>query len=134
MRVPAISLAVAKATVAAAEKKAADIGIKATIVILDRGGEQIAMVRMDGTWPGAFDLAVGKAQTARSFYSPSAAFNPSNASAWKYVILPGGLLRRSSGRVPDPLESAGTRAVANAGQRCSRAGGADRRRLSLFRT
>ena len=74
MYVPQINLAVARAAIEAAERKAAEIGVSATIVVLDRGGEQIAMVRMDGAWPGAFDLAVGKAQTARSFHAPSAAF------------------------------------------------------------
>lgn len=65
MYIPQISLAAARAVVLAAETKAAEIGVNATIVVLDRGGEQIATARMDGTWPGAFDLAVGKAQTAR---------------------------------------------------------------------
>ena len=100
--VPQVSLAMAKAVIAAAESKATEIGANVTIVIVDRGGEQIAMVRMDGAWPGAFDLAVGKAQTARSFHAPSAAFvamiqpgaglyTVNNAVAGKYVILPGGL-------------------------------------------
>ena len=60
------------------------------------------MLRMDGAWPGAFDLAIGKAQTARSFLAPSAAFVPmiqpagdlftvTNVNAGKYVVLPGGV-------------------------------------------
>ncbi|WP_333704850.1 heme-binding protein [Agrobacterium tumefaciens] len=110
MYIPQISLAVARAVVLAAETKAAEIGVHATIVVLDRGGEQIAMARMDGAWPGAFDLAVGKAQTARSFHAPSAAFismiQPGaelfavgNVSAGKYVILPGGLPIELEGHV-----------------------------------
>jgi uncharacterized protein GlcG (DUF336 family) len=102
MYVPEVGLATARAAIVAAETKAAEIGVRATIVVLDRGGEQIAMARMDGAWPGAFDLALGKAQTARSFHAPSTAFVPmiqpgaglftvGNAGAGKYVILPGGL-------------------------------------------
>ncbi|MBB5770237.1 uncharacterized protein GlcG (DUF336 family) [Brevundimonas vesicularis] len=94
----------------AAEMQATEIGVRATVVVLDRGGEQVAMARMDGAWPGAFDLALGKAQTARSFHAPSAAFvsliqpganlfGIGTACAGKYVILPGGLPIRVSGHV-----------------------------------
>lgn len=102
MYLPHISLNTAQAAVAAATQKAAEMGVRATIVVLDQGGEQVAMARMDGAWPGAFDLAVGKAQTARSFHVPSSAFvamiqpgadlfSVSNAGGGKYVILPGGV-------------------------------------------
>lgn len=101
MYAPHLDLVTAKAAVKAAEQKAAELGVKATIVVLDRGGEQVAMVRMDASWPGAFELAIGKAQTARSFHAPSAAFvqmiqpgedlfTVSNVNAGKYVVLPGG--------------------------------------------
>ncbi|MBB3743145.1 uncharacterized protein GlcG (DUF336 family) [Rhizobium sp. BK591] len=110
MYVPEVSLAVAMAAIMAAETKATEIGVRVAIVVLDRGGEQIAMARMDGAWPGAFDLAFGKAETARSFHASSAAFVPmiqpgaglftvGNACAGKYVILPGGLPIELEGHV-----------------------------------
>lgn len=119
MYVPQINLAVARAAIEAAERKAAEIGVNATIVVLDRGGEQIAMVRMDGAWPGAFDLAVGKAQTARSFHAPSAAFvamiqpgaglyTVNNAVAGKYVILPGGLPIDFDGQIAGAIGVSGS--------------------------
>ncbi|MDT3382441.1 heme-binding protein [Labrys neptuniae] len=43
------------------------------MVVLDQGGELVAMARMDGMWPDAFDLAAGKAQMARSVHAPSSA-------------------------------------------------------------
>ncbi|WP_416067565.1 GlcG/HbpS family heme-binding protein [Rhizobium sp. ZK1] len=106
MYVPQVTLGAVKA----AETKADEIGVHVTIVIVDRGGEQIAMARMDGAWPGAFDLALGKAQTARSFHAPSATFvlliqpgaslfTVGNTSAGKYVILPGGVPIKLEGHV-----------------------------------
>lgn len=57
---------------------------------------------MDGAWPGAFDLALGKAQTARSFQIPSSALAPmiqpgeplfavNTVCGGRYVILGGGI-------------------------------------------
>lgn len=88
--------------IAAAEAHAEVAGVKATIAILDGGGDLVAMIRMDGAWPGGFDLALGKAMTARSFHAPSSAFVPliqpgqplfsvSSVGGGRYVILGGGL-------------------------------------------
>lgn len=99
---PHVSLKTAQAALMAATQKAAEIGVRATIVVLDQGGDQVAMARMDGAWPGAFDLATGKAQTARSFHAPSAAFvamiqpgadlfSVGTTGGGKYVILPSGI-------------------------------------------
>jgi len=118
MYLPHISLNTAQAAVAAATQKAAEMGVRATIVVLDRGGEQIVMARMDGSWPGAFDLATGKAQTARSFHAPSSAFvamiqpgadlfSVSNTSAGKYVILPGGVPVTHEGHVAGAIGVSG---------------------------
>lgn len=101
MYLPHISLKSAQA-LTAATRKAAEMGVEATIVVLDQGGDPVAMARMDGAWPGAFDLAIGKAQTARSLHAPSSAFvamiqpgadlfSVSNTGGGKYVILPGGI-------------------------------------------
>lgn len=110
MYVPQITLGDASAVLAAAEKKATATGVKSTIVVLDRGGELVSMARMDGAWPGAFDVAVGKAQTARSFHAPSATFVPmiqpgealysiNSVAEGKYVILGGGLPLEIDGHI-----------------------------------
>jgi uncharacterized protein GlcG (DUF336 family) len=115
---PYISLNIAQAAVAAATQKAARMGVRATIVVLDQGGEQVAMARMDGTWPGAFDLATGKAQTARSFHAPSSTFvamiqpgadlfSVSNTGGGKYVILPGGVPVSHEGHVAGAIGVSG---------------------------
>lgn len=102
MNYAGIDLASARTVLAAAEGHAGEIGVKAAIVVLDRGGDLVAMSRMDGAWPGAFDLAHGKASTARSFHAPSAAFVPliqpgqplfgiNSVAGGRYAILGGGL-------------------------------------------
>ncbi|SCB59122.1 Uncharacterized conserved protein GlcG, DUF336 family [Rhizobium aethiopicum] len=101
-----LELSAARHMIAAAETCAREIGVKATIAVLDHGGNLIAAARMDDAWPGGFDLAVGKAQTARAFQAPSATFVPmiqpgeplfavNNVAGGKYVILGGGLPVRS---------------------------------------
>jgi uncharacterized protein GlcG (DUF336 family) len=110
MYAPQITLKSAGALIVAAEEKATAIGVKSTIVVLDRGGELVSMARMDDAWPGAFDVAVGKAQTARSFHAPSAVFVPmiqpgealysiNSVAEGKYVILGGGLPLEIDGHV-----------------------------------
>lgn len=105
-----IELAAARDMIAAAEVRAADIGVRSCIVILDHGGDLVAMARMDGAWAGAFDLAVGKARTSRAFQAPSSAFVPliqpgqplfsvNSVGGGQYVILPGGLPLLFDGRV-----------------------------------
>ena len=80
------------------------------MVVFDQGGELVAMARMDSMWPGAFDLAAGKAQIARSVHAPSSAivamtqpgtdlFGISNTGGSKYVILPGGVAVAHGGHV-----------------------------------
>ncbi|ARO34353.1 hypothetical protein NXC14_PC00821 (plasmid) [Rhizobium sp. NXC14] len=71
-----IDLAAARDMIAVAEVRAAKIGVRASIVVLDHGGDFVAMARMDGAWAGAFDLAIGKARTSRAFQAPSSAFVP----------------------------------------------------------
>ncbi|MDK4717309.1 heme-binding protein [Rhizobium sp. CNPSo 4039] len=105
-----IELAAARDMIAAAEARAAEIGVRASIVVLDHGGDLVAMARMDGAWAGAFDLAMGKARTSRAFEAPSSAFVPliqpgqplfsvSSVGSGQYVILPGGVPLLLDGRL-----------------------------------
>lgn len=62
-----ITLNDAKSVIAAAEKKAAEIGQPMNIAVADAGGNLIAHVRMDGAWIGSIDISINKAFTSRAF-------------------------------------------------------------------
>jgi len=62
-----ITLAEARKIIAAAERKAAEIGQPMNIAVADAGGNLIAHVRMDGAWIGSIDISIKKAYTSRAF-------------------------------------------------------------------
>ena len=62
-----ISLNDARRMIAAAEKKAAEIGQPMNIAVVDAGANLIAHVRMDGAWIGSIDISINKAYTSRAF-------------------------------------------------------------------
>ncbi len=62
-----ITLADARRVIAAAEKKAEEIGQPMNIAVVDEGGNLVAHVRMDKAWMGSVDIAINKAWTARAF-------------------------------------------------------------------
>jgi len=62
-----MTLAEARKVIAAAEKKAAEIGQPMNIAIADEGGNIVAHVRMDGAWLGSIDISQKKAYTSRAF-------------------------------------------------------------------
>ena len=62
-----IQLADARRIIAAAEKKAAEIGQPMNIAVVDEGGNLVAHVRMDNAWLGSVDIAHKKAWTSRAF-------------------------------------------------------------------
>ncbi len=62
-----VNLADARRVIAAAEKKAAEIGQPMNIAVADEGGNIISHVRMDGAWIGSIDISQKKARTARWF-------------------------------------------------------------------
>jgi uncharacterized protein GlcG (DUF336 family) len=57
----------ARRIIAAAEKKAEEIGQPMNIAVADAGGNLVAHVRMDNAWIGSIDIAINKAFTARAF-------------------------------------------------------------------
>ena len=63
----ALTLADARTIIAAAEKRAEEIGQPMNIAVVDAGGNLIAHVRMDGAWIGSVDISISKAWTARAF-------------------------------------------------------------------
>jgi uncharacterized protein GlcG (DUF336 family) len=62
-----VTLADARRVIAAAEKKAAEIGQPMNVAVVDGGGNLVAHVRMDGAWIGSIDISINKAFTARAF-------------------------------------------------------------------
>jgi uncharacterized protein GlcG (DUF336 family) len=62
-----VTLADARRVIAAAEKKAAEIGQPMNIAVADAGGNLVAHVRMDRAWIGSIDISINKAWTSRAF-------------------------------------------------------------------
>lgn len=62
-----VTLNDAKHVIAAAEKKAVEIGQPMNIAVADAGGNLVAHVRMDDSWIGSIDISIKKAFTSRAF-------------------------------------------------------------------
>ena len=62
-----VTLADARRVIAAAEKKAVEIGQPMNIAVVDGGGNLVSHVRMDGAWIGSIDISINKAFTSRAF-------------------------------------------------------------------
>lgn len=62
-----ITLADARRVIAAAERKAEEIGQPMNIAVVDAGGNLIAHIRMDKAWIGSVDIAIKKDWTSRAF-------------------------------------------------------------------
>ena len=66
-----ITLDDARKIIAAAERKAAELGQPMNIAVADAGGNLISHVRMDEAWIGSIDIAIKKAFTSRAFDIPT---------------------------------------------------------------
>jgi uncharacterized protein GlcG (DUF336 family) len=62
-----VTLKDARRIIAAAEKKAEEIGQPMNIAVADAGGNLVAHVRMDRAWMGSIDISIKKAWTSRAF-------------------------------------------------------------------
>jgi uncharacterized protein GlcG (DUF336 family) len=67
----AVKLEDARRVIAAAEKKAKEIGQPMNIAVADEGGNIVAHVRMDNAWIGSIDISMKKAYTSRAFDIPT---------------------------------------------------------------
>jgi uncharacterized protein GlcG (DUF336 family) len=105
-----ITLADARAVIAAAEKRAEEIGQPQNIAVVDAGGNLISHVRMDGAWLGSVDISINKAWTARSFdiatkdlgdnSQPEGPFFGIHASnGGRVMIFAGGIPLRRNGKI-----------------------------------
>jgi uncharacterized protein GlcG (DUF336 family) len=62
-----VSLEDARRIIAAAEKKAQEIGQPMNIAVADEGANLVAFIRMENAWLGSIDIAQKKAFTSRAF-------------------------------------------------------------------
>jgi uncharacterized protein GlcG (DUF336 family) len=62
-----VTLSDARRVIAAAEKKAREIGQPMNVAVVDAGGNLVSHARMDGAWIGSIDISINKAFTARAF-------------------------------------------------------------------
>lgn len=105
-----VTLDTARQIIAAAEKKARDIGQPMNIAVVDAGGNLVAHVRMDGAWIGSIDISINKAFTARAFdietkdlaklsQSGEQFFGIHTTNHGRVVIFAGGIPLRRNGAV-----------------------------------
>jgi uncharacterized protein GlcG (DUF336 family) len=126
-----ITLNDARRVIAAAEKKAQEIGQPMNIAVADAGGNLVAHVRMDGAWMGSVDISIKKAWTSRAFdistkdlskfAQPGEDFYGIHASNdGKVMIFAGGIPLKQNGQVVGAIGVSGgagkqDQAVAEAG-------------------
>ncbi len=105
-----IQLADARRILAAAEKKAEELGQPMNVAVVDEGGNLVAFERMENAWLGSIDIAQKKAWTSRAFdistkdlgnnSQPGQQFFGINASNdGKVMIFAGGLPLKKDGKV-----------------------------------
>ena len=126
-----IQLEDARRIIAAAEKKAEQIGQPMNVAVVDEGGNLIAFERMANAWLGSIDIAQKKAWTSRAFdittkdlganSQPGQQFFGINASNdGKVMIFAGGIPLKKGGKVVGGIGISGgsgeqDQAVAEAG-------------------
>lgn len=105
-----VKLEDARRIIAAAEKKAKEIGQPMNIAVADEGGNLVAHVRMDGAWMGSVDISIKKAWTSRAFdiatkdlaehaQSGSQFFGIHASNNGKVMIFAGGIPLKKGGKV-----------------------------------
>src|SRR6201991_967083 len=105
-----VTLEDARRVIAAAEKKAEEIGQPMNIAVADGGGNLVAHVRMDKAWIGSIDISIKKAYTSRAFniatkdlamHSQSGGqfFGIHASNGGKIMIFAGGIPLKKDGKV-----------------------------------
>jgi uncharacterized protein GlcG (DUF336 family) len=126
-----VTLADARRIIAAAEKKAAEIGQPMNIAVADAGGNLVAHVRMDKAWIGSIDTSIKKAWTSRAFDIATKDLAPHSQSGSQFfgihasndgrvMIFAGGIPLKKDGKVVGAIGVSGgsgdqDHAVAEAG-------------------
>lgn len=62
-----VTLEDARRVIAAAEKRADEMGQPMNIAVVDAGGNLVSHVRQDGAWIGSIEISISKAWTSRAF-------------------------------------------------------------------
>ena len=105
-----IKLEDARRIIAAAEKKAEQIGQPMNVAVVDEGGNLIAFERMANAWLGSIDIAQKKAWTSRAFdittkdlgansQSGDQFFGIHASNNGKVMIFAGGIPLKKDGKV-----------------------------------
>jgi uncharacterized protein GlcG (DUF336 family) len=126
-----IQLADARRIIAAAEKKAEELGQPMNVAVVDEGGNLIAFERMTNAWLGSIDIAQKKAWTSRAFdiatkdlaehsQSGNQFFGIHASNNGKVMIFAGGIPLKQEGKVVGAIGVSGgsgvqDHAVAEAG-------------------
>ncbi|MGA8038448.1 MAG: heme-binding protein [Candidatus Acidiferrales bacterium] len=126
-----LTLEQAEKIVAAATKKATELGTKMDIAVVDAGTNLKAFVRQDDAWLGSIDISIKKARTARFFNfntgeigklsQPGGPLYGIEHSNGGLITFPGGVvLKNASGEVVGAIGVSGStvendHAVAQAG-------------------
>jgi len=71
---PSLTLDGARRVIAAVVEEAESMHATGAIAIVDAGGALIAVERLDGTFPAASEISIGKARTAAMFRRPTRVF------------------------------------------------------------
>src|SRR5215212_324130 len=92
-----LTLADARRIIAAAEKKAADVGQPMNIAVVDAGGNLLAFERMENAWLGSIDISIKAlaklAQSGDEFFGIHA------SNDGKVMIFAGGVPLKQNGKV-----------------------------------
>ena len=113
-----VSLEDARRVIAAAEKKADELGQPMNIAVADEGGNIVAHVRMDHAWIGSIDISMKKAYTSRAFdittkdladnsQSGQQFFGIHASNDGKIMIFAGGVPLKRDGKVVGALGVSG---------------------------
>jgi uncharacterized protein GlcG (DUF336 family) len=133
-----VTLDDAKKVIAAAERKATEIGQPMNIAVADTGGNLVAHERMDGAWIGSIDISIKKAFTSRAFdiatkdlakpSQPGGQFFGIHASNdGRVMVFAGGIPLKREGKVVGAIGVSG-----GSGEQ-SHGGGSRRRGLQMKR-
>jgi uncharacterized protein GlcG (DUF336 family) len=106
-----LTLEQAEAWIKKACAKATQLGVKVSVVVVDAGGNPVALARMDRAGILSPDIARGKAYTAVAFKGhskemaermkdrPAAGLGLTQASGNRVVLLPGGVLAKKGDEI-----------------------------------
>ena len=71
---PVMDLELARKVADAAAAEAKRLSAGGAIAVVDDGGHLVYLVRLDGTFPAAASVSIGKARTAATFQRPTSVF------------------------------------------------------------